>query len=99
MATYGHVPLKFLGMLSFGAAGTDEAAVCAMTNVPHQYIISTEFSPKIFRPGYILCVDTNTRSIVLGIRGSQWPHDALTDLSCTSERMTLELDDPHVALF
>merc|ERR1712118_149272 len=90
MATYGHAPLKFLGVLDFGQASTSEEAVALLTGTSSADLVSCEWAPQVFNPGFVLCVDSETESVVLAIRGTLWPHDALTDFSCHAEPLELK---------
>lgn len=79
-ACYGHVPLKFLGLLPMGCAPTDDAAFALLSGC-HDIVLS-KWGNALFAPGYVLAFDHAHRTLVLSIRGSLFPVDVMTDLLC-----------------
>jgi hypothetical protein len=86
-ASYGHVPLKFLGLLPMGSAPTDDSAFVLLSGC-HDIVLS-HWRDALFAPGYVLAFDHANCTLVLTIRGSLFPVDFLTDLLC--EAMPCEL--------
>ena len=87
LATYGQLRLKFLGVVPYGAASSDEAAFyhCVGGTKRGASIVLAEWTGRVLRPGYVIAVDSDRRAIVLALRGSVELQDALTDLCCEHE--------------
>ncbi|GMH79971.1 hypothetical protein TL16_g08343 [Triparma laevis f. inornata] len=88
LGTYGEKGLKFLGILPYGSATNNNEAFLRLTNIQSSLdIISTDFEGSLYSPGYVLSVDRDSKSIILAVRGTIWPHDFLTDLICVDESL------------
>jgi hypothetical protein len=90
VGTYGQASLKFLGVIPYGSATTNEQAAVLCAGIGSvQHIIRAQWSGGLYSPGYFLTVDEkDAKTIVLAIRGTLWPQDFLTDLICQSTKCT-----------
>eukprot|EP00475_Leptophrys_vorax_P023148 TRINITY_DN3157_c0_g1_i1.p1 TRINITY_DN3157_c0_g1~~TRINITY_DN3157_c0_g1_i1.p1 ORF type:complete len:544 (+),score=130.55 TRINITY_DN3157_c0_g1_i1:83-1714(+) len=83
-AAYGWQFCKALNAIPLlEAVVTDRDCIKFLTGVAGNDIILEEWTAEPFRPGYFLCVDGETGSIILAFRGTANLHDALVDLACT----------------
>jgi sn1-specific diacylglycerol lipase len=60
---------------------SDKEVIKYLTGV--EDIVIEDWVSEPFRPGYYLCVDGETGSVILAFRGTANLHDGLVDLSCT----------------
>jgi len=83
LAAYGHVALKFLGLLPvMGPAVTDDAAVLETLTGGAEVVLADWAGGSVYRPGHALLVDAPGNAVVLVFRGTLGIHDVLTDLVC-----------------
>ncbi|GMH68144.1 hypothetical protein TrST_g11442 [Triparma strigata] len=88
LGTYGEKGLKFLGIIPYGSATSNNESFLRLSNIESALdIISTDFEGGLYSPGYVLSVDRDSKSVVLAVRGTIWPHDFLTDLICIDEEL------------
>lgn len=84
MVTYGHVFLRFLGLLALDSDATgDLLAVAALTG--NATVLESEWEGSTYCPGFVLSVDHGAKAIVLALRGTVSIHDVLTDLVCQQQ--------------
>jgi hypothetical protein len=90
VGTYGQASLKFLGVIPYGSASTNEqaAALCSGISSPKK-IIRARWDGSLYLPGYFLSIIEDEAIIVLAIRGTLWPQDFLTDLICQSSKCVI----------
>jgi len=81
-APYGQRALKFLGILPYGKHVSNEQAYSIITGSPTTQLVSCEWAGKIYHPGYIVTNDSDSKQIIVSVRGSYFPQDFLTDLMC-----------------
>lgn len=87
--THGHAGLKFLGAIPYGSVRTDNEAMALCAGIPVNDILLSEWSGELMRPGYCLAVVRGSGCLVLSLRGSLFPQDAVTDLVCLPEACVL----------
>jgi hypothetical protein len=81
-AAYGWQFCTALNILPvFDNVRTDRDCIKYLTGV--EDIILEDWTSVPFRPGYFVCVDGETGSVIVAFRGTANLHDGLIDLSCT----------------
>jgi len=81
-AAYGWQFCKALGIIPLlENVVSDRGVIKYLTGV--EDIVLEDWVSEPFRPGYFLCVDGETSSVILAFRGTANLHDGLVDLSCT----------------
>jgi len=89
VGTHSHAGLKFLGVVPYGSASTNEQAFAHCAGIPTSDILMSEWSGQLHMPGFVLSVDRACKSIVLAFRGTLWPQDWVTDLDCIPRACSL----------
>eukprot|EP01065_Artemidia_motanka_P003455 TRINITY_DN11656_c0_g1_i1.p1 TRINITY_DN11656_c0_g1~~TRINITY_DN11656_c0_g1_i1.p1 ORF type:complete len:709 (+),score=217.10 TRINITY_DN11656_c0_g1_i1:182-2308(+) len=92
LATYGHMGLKFLGVLPYADHASNNARAAKLcSGLPIRSIVVSDQRARVFQPAYIVWRDDAgpQKSIIVGIRGSVRLEDWLTDFICSTEPCAL----------
>lgn len=82
LCTYGHLGLKFLGLVPLSGAAWQSDLACVDSLTGGARVLRSDWNGSLYRPGHVLMVDDQSRAVVLAFRGTLALHDALTDLVC-----------------
>eukprot|EP00929_Paragymnodinium_shiwhaense_P010007 TRINITY_DN11448_c0_g1_i2.p1 TRINITY_DN11448_c0_g1~~TRINITY_DN11448_c0_g1_i2.p1 ORF type:complete len:368 (+),score=34.04 TRINITY_DN11448_c0_g1_i2:409-1512(+) len=95
LGTHGHAGLKFLGAIHYGTARSDLEAAAQCAGVPKTDILLAEWRGELHHPGYFLAIDHQSKSLVLALRGSLFPQDGVTDLTCMPREFSFQGQKGH----
>ena len=98
MSTYGHVGLKFLGILPYicnssALSDVEALAYCSTKDG----LIKTNFKWGLFKPGYAVWLTDEGSNLVIAIRGTLALQDFVSDLVAKPVEWKLPFDDSEEA--
>merc|ERR1712166_464178 len=76
LAAYGHLGLRAQGIIPLiGGPADNNAAIQHLTGVTSQAVLQSDWTGSTYRPGYLLLLDHEAKSVVLSVRGTMRVHD------------------------
>jgi len=95
-AAYGYQALRFLGITAPSkgrfSLTSDKEAIEALTGVSREDIALLHCDGEIYRPGHYVAVSRIHQKVVIAIRGTMRPQDALVDLVCEQTEFVSPFD-------
>ena len=65
------------------------ASVISMTDISSIDLVYASFQNDLYKAPFMVCIDHETQSVVIAIRGTLSFHDIITDLCASTEQVTL----------
>eukprot|EP01065_Artemidia_motanka_P032501 TRINITY_DN39502_c0_g1_i1.p1 TRINITY_DN39502_c0_g1~~TRINITY_DN39502_c0_g1_i1.p1 ORF type:complete len:567 (+),score=147.58 TRINITY_DN39502_c0_g1_i1:59-1759(+) len=95
LGTYGHAALKFLQVIPFGSASTDDNAAARCCGIPSTDVVHAVYKGGVYQPGYVVYIDRARGVVVVAMRGSITMQDAVTDFVCEAADCPDMCDDGY----
>ena len=95
-ASYGWRTLYSYGLGSWRMVGSNKRAVELLMSVARKDIVAMENKSELYRPGYFITVDHETRSIIVTVRGTTRLQDCITGITCTNVPLVIRADSGQI---